>query len=114
IQKLKGKHTQVVDLGGHFVMPGFNDAHLHLAAGGLNYLQVDLLDVRSLEEMKARIADWAKTTPPGEWLQGRGWDETLWPTATLPTRRDIDAVTPGHPAVFQRVDGHIAVMNSAG
>jgi len=114
IQKLKGKHTQVVDLGGHFVMPGFNDAHLHLAAGGIDYLQVNLLGVRSLEGMKARIADWAKKTPSDEWLQGRGWDETLWTNSTLPTRQDIDVVLAGHPAVFQRVDGHIALLNSAG
>ena len=60
IRKLKGAHTQVVDLGGHFVMPGFNDAHVHLAAGGLATLEVDLIGVKSLAEMQQRIAEHAR------------------------------------------------------
>ncbi len=113
IQKLKGKSTQVVDLGGRFVMPGFNDAHLHLAGGGFEKLNVDLVGVRSLQDMKNRIAARATNTPAGEWIQGRGWDHTVWADKKLPTRQDIDAVAGDHPAVFVRVDGHIAVANSA-
>ena len=113
IQKLKGKHTQVVDLDGHFVMPGFNDAHVHLANGGFEKLNVDLVGVRSLAEMQGRIAKSAKVTPAGEWITGRGWDDTLWPGQKLPTSQDIDPVTGDHPAIFTRVDGHIAVANSA-
>ncbi|HMK28269.1 MAG TPA: amidohydrolase, partial [Terriglobales bacterium] len=112
IQKLKGKKTAVVDLDGHFAMPGFNDAHAHLAYGGLQKLNVDLAGSKSLEEMKARIAARVKTAAPGEWIQGRGWDHTLWPDRKLPTRQDLDSVTAGHPAIFGRVDGHIAVANS--
>src|SRR6266566_4512693 len=113
IQKLKGPNTQVVDLGGHFAMPGFNDAHTHLANGGFEKLNVDLVGTKSLEEMKQRIAARAKTAAPGEWLVGRGWDHTLWAEQKTPTRQDIDGVTSGHPAIFVRVDGHIAVANSA-
>ena len=112
IEKLKGKHTQVVDLGGHFVMPGFNDAHVHLANGGFEKLNVNLAGVRSLSEMQERIAARAKTTPAGEWITGRGWDHTLWPGQKLPTRQDLDKVTGDHPAIFTRVDGHISVANS--
>jgi predicted amidohydrolase YtcJ len=113
IQELKGKHTQVVDLGRHFVMPGFNDAHVHLANAGFEKLNVNLAGVRSLAEMQERIAARAKTTPAGEWLAGRGWDHTRWPRQELPIHEDIDQVTGDHPAVFTRVDGHIAVANSA-
>jgi predicted amidohydrolase YtcJ len=113
IQKLKGKHTQAVNLGGHFVMPGFNDAHVHLANAGFGKLNVDLTGTRSLAEMLERIAASAKSTPAGEWITGRGWDHTLWPGEKLPTRQDLDAVTGDHPAMFTRVDGHIAVVNSA-
>ncbi len=113
ILKLKRSQTEVIDLGGHFVMPGFNDAHVHLAAGGLELLQVDLVGVKSLAEMQQRIEEYAKKTPAHEWLIGRGWDHTLWPGEKLPTREDIDVVTGGHPAVFVRVDGHIAVANTA-
>ena len=94
-------------------MPGFNDAHLHLAAGGLVHLEVDLVGVKSLAEMQQRIAEHAKTTPPGDWIIGRGWDHTLWAGETLPTRQDIDSVTGDHPAIFVRVDGHIGVANTA-
>jgi len=113
IEKLKGKHTQIVDLGGHFVMPGFNDAHVHLANAGFEKLHVELSGVRSLAEMQERIAASASTTPAGDWLTGRGWDHTLWPGQMPPTRQDLDSVTGGHPAIFTRVDGHISVANSA-
>ncbi len=113
IRKLKQGRTEVVDLDGHFVMPGFNDAHLHLAAGGLVHLEVDLLGVKSLAEMRQRIADHAKATPSGDWIVGRGWDHTLWVGENLPGRQDIDSVTGSHPAIFVRVDGHIAVANTA-
>lgn len=113
IEKLKDKRTRVVDLAGHFVMPGFNDAHLHLAGGGFEKLNVDLVGTKSLDDMKSRIAARAQSTPATEWFQGRGWDHTTWPGQKLPTRQDLDAVTAGHPAIFVRVDGHIAVANSA-
>ena len=113
IRKLKEKHTQVIDLGGHFVMPGFNDAHVHLASGGFLQLQVNLVGVQSMAEMQQRIAARVKTAAQGEWIIGRGWDHTLWADEKLPTRQDIDAVTRDHPAIFIRVDGHIAVANTA-
>ncbi len=113
IQKLKGPHTQVIDLGGHFVMPGFNDAHVHLGSAGAEKLNVNLVGSKSLDEMKQRIAARVKTAAPGEWIQGGGWDHTLWAEQKTPTRADMDAVTGDHPAIFSRVDGHIAVANSA-
>jgi predicted amidohydrolase YtcJ len=113
IRKLKQGRTDVVDLGGHFVMSGFNDAHVHLAAGGQVHLEVDLVGVKSLAEMQQRIADHAKATPPSDWIVGRGWDHTLWAGEALPTRQDIDSVTGNHPAIFVRVDGHIAIANTA-
>src|SRR3954470_5830749 len=89
IQKLKGPKTQVIDLGGHFVMPGFNDAHVHLGSGGFEKLNVNLVGSKSLEEMKQRIATRAKTAGAGEWIQGRGWDHTLWAEQKTPMRSDI-------------------------
>lgn len=113
VLKHRGAKTQVVDLQGKFVMPGFNDAHIHLANGGQAKLEVDLVGTKSIEEMKQRIAERAKATPAGEWIIGRGWDHTLWASQELPNKHDLDAVTEGHPAFFVRVDGHIAVANSA-
>jgi hypothetical protein len=111
--KFKGAATQMVDLGGAFVMPGFNDAHAHLGDGGRIRLSVNLLGVKSLAEMQERIRAAAAKAAPGKWLSGGGWDHTLWASGTLPTRADMDAAAAGHPAIFVRVDGHIAVADSA-
>jgi predicted amidohydrolase YtcJ len=112
IQKLKGPQTQVVDLSGRFVMPGFNDAHLHLADAGLQKLNVDLTGVRTLDEFRARVLAKVETAKPGDWILGGGWDETTWPVKVLPSRWDLDEVSGGHPVFLDRVDGHLAVANT--
>jgi predicted amidohydrolase YtcJ len=112
ILKFKGPQTQVVDLGGHFVMPGFNDAHLHLADAGLQKLNVDLTGVKTLDEFRERIRAKVEAAKPGEWILGGGWDETLWPVRALPSRWDLDEVSNGHPVFLDRVDGHLAVANT--
>jgi predicted amidohydrolase YtcJ len=109
----KGPSTQIVDLHQAFVMPGFNDAHVHLGSAGRIKLSVDLTGSKSLAEMQSRIRDAAKDAAPSAWLTGGGWDHTLWATKTLPTKSDLDSVTGAHPAFFVRVDGHIAVADSA-
>jgi predicted amidohydrolase YtcJ len=113
ILRQKQPGTKLYDLHGAFVMPGINDAHVHLGYAGRMKLTVDLTGSASLAEMLRRVSSAAAAIPAGDWLQGGGWDHTLWPTKTLPTRQDLDAVTGGHPAMFVRVDGHIAVVNSA-
>jgi len=113
IRKLKTGRTQVVDLGGRFVMPGFNDAHLHFTSGGFEKLNVELAGTTSLEQMKARIAERVKTAAPGEWIVGRGWDDTKWVEQRMPTRQDLDPVSGDHPGIFIRADGHMLVANTA-
>lgn len=112
IGKLRGPQTQVVDLGGHFVMPGFNDAHLHISAAGFQKQTVDLTGSKSLTDFRERIRAKAGKAAPGEWITGGGWDQTLWPVKELPSRWDLDEVTGDHPAFLERVDGHIAVANT--
>lgn len=112
LQKFKGPQTEVIDLGGHFVMPGFNDAHLHLADAGAQKLGVDLEGVKSLDELRQRLAAKVATAKPGEWILGGGWDESLWPVKALPSRWDLDEVSSGHPVFLDRVDGHLAVANT--
>ncbi|MEO8725377.1 MAG: amidohydrolase family protein [Acidobacteriaceae bacterium] len=109
----RSNKSKVIDLGGHFAMPGFNDAHTHLAEAGGAKLAVVLNGSKSLEEMLARIEKAAATAEPGQWILGEGWDHTVWRKVELPTRQELDKVTNGHPAFFGRVDGHIAVANSA-
>lgn len=110
---LADKHTAKIDLHGAFVMPGFNDAHTHIASAGQQRLTVDLDNTKSLAEMLQRIRDYTAKAAPGTWILGGGWDHTKWPSKTLPTRQDLDTVTAGHPAFLARTDGHIAVANTA-
>jgi predicted amidohydrolase YtcJ len=117
ILKLKSTNaqfpTEVIDLNGAFAMPGFNDAHTHMANAGHQTLAIDLTGSASLAEMLDRIRAAAAKAPAGSWLQGGGWDHTLWANSTLPSKVDLDKVTAGHPAIFRRVDEHMAVANSA-
>ncbi|HEX3485383.1 MAG TPA: amidohydrolase, partial [Micropepsaceae bacterium] len=112
IEKLKGPLTQVIDLGGNFVMPGFNDAHVHLADAGMQKLNVDLKDVKTLDELRGRLRAKVQAAKPGDWILGGGWDETMWPVKTLPGRWDLDEVSDDHPVFLDRVDGHLAVANT--
>jgi predicted amidohydrolase YtcJ len=112
IEKLKGPQTEMVDLGGHFLMPGFNDAHVHLDDAGTMKLSVDLTGVKSLEELRARVDKKVAESKAGDWILGSGWDETLWPVKVTPTRFDLDEVSNGHPVFLVRIDGHIAVANT--
>ena len=112
IMKLKGPDTRIVDLDGRFVMPGFNDAHTHLASAGLEKMNVNLVGVKTLDEFRERLRVKVETEAPGEWVVGGGWDETLWPVKVLPTRWDLDEVSGKHPVYLVRVDGHIGVANT--
>jgi len=112
IMKLKGPDTKIVDLEGRFVMPGFNDAHMHLARAGLEKTTVNLVGVKTLDQFRDRIQAQVEKAEPAEWIVGGGWDETLWPVKVPPTRWDVDEVSSGHPVFLTRVDGHIAVANT--
>jgi predicted amidohydrolase YtcJ len=117
VTKLAGPHTRLRDLDSAntstYIFPGFNDAHVHLGSAGQTKLNIDLTGVKSLDEMLAKVADFAKDQPPGHWLTGGNWDHTLWANKALPTRQDLDKVTGDHPAFLDRIDGHIAIANSA-
>ncbi len=80
---------------------------------GSTKLNVDLRGASSLSAMLAAVASFANDSPQGHWLTGGGWDHTLWSEKILPTRQDLDRVTGTHPAFLQRIDGHIAIANSA-
>jgi predicted amidohydrolase YtcJ len=110
---LKDEHTAMIDLHGAFAMPGFNDAHTHIASAGQQRMTLDLDNVPSLVAMLAKIHAYAATLKPGEWILGGGWDHTKWSVVKLPTRADLDAVSGGHPAFLERTDGHIAIVNTA-
>jgi len=111
---LIGAGTRVLDAGGGLIAPGFNDAHTHFVDGGFQLSSVDLRNAATPQEFVRRIAAFAKTRKPGEWITGGDWDHTLWPGQPLPRREWIDSVTPDNPVFIFRLDGHEALANTAG
>lgn len=116
IEPLIGEGTQVVDLAGRLVTPGFNDAHIHFASGGAALLAVNLIGTTSLAEIEQRLAAGVAAAQPGEWVVGRGWDHTRLPAEDLgpdgwPRRELLDRVAPDNPVFLARVDGHVGWVN---
>jgi predicted amidohydrolase YtcJ len=103
---------EVIDAGGQFLVPGFIDTHVHFLEGGSRLASVQLRDAKTREEFAARIGAFAKTVPAGTWITGGDWDHQLW-GGELPERGWIDSVTPDHPVWVNRLDGHMALANTA-
>jgi predicted amidohydrolase YtcJ len=112
IDRWRGLDTRVIDAGGRRVVPGFNDAHVHLVDGGAQLDNVDLKDASTPAEFARRIAERARAKP-GEWVLGGDWDDQRWTPAQLPTRALVDDGTNGTPVFVSRYDGHMALANSA-
>ena len=112
IMRLKGSATGVADLAGRRVVPAFNDAHVHLLAGGLNLAGPQLRFSKSKEDFRNTLSIYAQTQPKGQWITGGNWDHENWSPAALPTRQLIDDVTNERPVFVKRLDGHMALANS--
>lgn len=108
---LIGPGTEVVDLDGRMLLPGFQDAHVHPLWGGLDMLRCDLADLSSQEAYLQRIAQYAAEHPDDEWVLGGGWQMSAFPGGT-PTAAALDTVVPDRPAFLPNRDGHGAWVNS--
>jgi predicted amidohydrolase YtcJ len=108
-----GVTPTVVDLGGKPVLPGFIDSHLHLMNLGLSLRNLALEDVRSIEDLKAKVREHASKIGDDEWILGRGWDQERFRERRYPTRKDLDEAAPGRPVCLSRVCGHLSVLSSA-
>jgi predicted amidohydrolase YtcJ len=106
------ENVETIQLGGHFVMPGFNDAHVHLGSAAADMLAVRLNGSASIEELQKRVADAVAAHKEGEWITGSGWDHTLWPGKKFPNKQQLDAIAPKNPVVLTHISGHVAVANS--
>jgi len=107
----RGPKTEVVELEGRLVTPGFNDAHIHLVEGALSLDQVDLIEEQSLAAVQARIRAFAAETPRSAWVLGKGWLYGSFPGG-LPTREQLDAVVRDRPAYMECYDYHSGWANS--
>ena len=112
VRRLAGRSTRVIDAGGRLVLPGFNDAHVHLIRGAEEIVGVNLRPARDEADLARRLGSYAATLPKGRWITGGYWDHEAWPGTSLPTRALIDAVTPDHPVFVQRLDGHMGLANT--
>ena len=111
IRRLAARVTPL-DARGRLVVPGFIDTHVHFVDGGFRLASVQLRDAKTREEFVSRIKAFAATVPAGPWITGGDWDHSLW-GGELPRRDWIDAATPEHPVWINRLDGHMALANSA-
>jgi predicted amidohydrolase YtcJ len=114
LRPLLRRGGQKVDLRGRPVIPGLIDAHIHFGWYSLGIYQsrVDLDNVPTLAEALARVAERARTRPPGQWIQGSGWNKNVWPSPTFPTAADLDTVAPDHPVALRDKSHHATWVNS--
>ncbi len=112
IEELAGPGTELRRLGGRRVIPGINDTHNHLLSTGLVLNQVSLYDARSITDIQEAVAAKVADSPPGAWILGRGWDESLLREKRFPNRFDLDEVAPNNPVVLERV-WNMLLANSA-
>jgi predicted amidohydrolase YtcJ/predicted amidohydrolase len=111
IRRLAGDRTQIVDLKGRFVAPGFIDAHLHFMGGALSLNMVDLVGAASVGEIQRRLTAYVGSHPEVKWIVGRGWAFSDFPGAA-PHRRVLDSAVPDRPALMTDRDGHTVLCNS--
>lgn len=107
----RGASTNVIDLKGRLMLPGFIDNHTHFSSGGFQLQNVDLRNARNEEEFARRIKERAEKYPD-RWITGGDWDHDNWPGGKLPTRELIDRYTPNTPVFVNRYDGHMALANT--
>lgn len=109
---LAGTATRVLDFPDRTIIPGMVDAHGHLMGLGEALQSVDLTGTKSYDEVIARVVERAKSTPPGAWIQGQGWDQNDWGDTRFPTHEKLSRAVPDHPVVLSRVDGHALLANA--
>src|SRR5437870_4419452 len=112
VERCAGRATKHVDLRGRVVVPGFIDAHAHMADSAGERGWIRLAGTRTLEDAVARLRKAATSTPRGGWILGIEWDEAKWPERRFLTREDLDRVSTDHFVVARRIDCHIGSLNS--
>ncbi len=105
-------NAKVIDGNGRTMLPGLIDAHGHVMGLGFQQLNVDLMGINSLEATLDTLKSYAEANPDLEWIQGRGWNQTLWPENRFPIAKDIDKVISDRPVWLSRVDGHAGWGNT--
>jgi predicted amidohydrolase YtcJ len=111
IDALTGPGTEVVELGGRMLLPGFIDAHVHASGAGLERMQCDLAPVHGLDDYLALIRQYAQDRPDVAWITGGGWAIDVFPGG-VPSRHDLDRIVPDRPVFLSNRDHHAAWVNT--
>ena len=111
VRALAGPRTEIVDLAGRMLLPGFQDAHCHPPGGGYDMLRCNLSDAYSLEEYERIVAEYASAHADEEWIVGGGWSMDVFPGGN-PTKDVLDRLVPDRPVYLPSRDGHSAWVNS--
>ncbi len=106
-----GSNTRVVELDGHTILPGLIEGHMHVPNLGQSMLMIDAF-WKPKEVILEAVRQAAEAAEPGEWIQGRGWMNTVWADDSFPTKEELDAVAPNNPVSLQRADAHMFWFNS--
>lgn len=118
IRGMVGPDTEVVELNGRLVLPGFIEGHGHFMGLGNARLTLDLSGTTSWEEILELVAGAAEAAPEGSWITGRGWHQERWDPAPentyddVPTHHDMSAVSPDHPVLLTHASGHASFANA--
>lgn len=104
---------RVIDADGKTMLPGLIDAHGHVLGWGLNLMRTNLRGSLSEAEAVKRTREFRQQNPELAWVQGRGWNQVLWPSKSFPTAAALDKHFPDTPVWLRRVDGHAGWANSA-
>lgn len=115
ILSLKNDNTEIIDLKGKLILPGFNDSHMHLVNLGYTLSKVSLYGVSSLDEIGKRIYEYIEENKlkKGTWIMGNGWNQDYFQDEKrFPTRYDLDKISTEYPIVITRICGHVIVANS--
>ncbi|KAH9698538.1 protein LONG AFTER FAR-RED 3 [Citrus sinensis] len=111
VHQLAADGTNVLNLQGKVVVPGFIDSHVHFIPGGLQMARVKLRGVNHKDEFVRRVKEAVKNSKKGSWILGGGWNNDLW-GGDLPMASWIDDITPHNPVWLSRMDGHMGLANS--
>ncbi|MEN1967966.1 amidohydrolase [Lentibacillus sp. N15] len=114
ILDLKDKNTEVIDLKGKTLVPGFIDSHLHISMYGTNCVSISCKDkdILSIDDLLQKIKKRANQTPKGQWIRAWGYNENSIKDKRFPTKEELNAITTEHPIIISRTCGHISVVNS--
>jgi Predicted metal-dependent hydrolase with the TIM-barrel fold len=112
VRRYADQSTELVDLRGRTMLPGFIDAHIHLLETAYQRQRIDASACQSEDEVAELVRQRAAVTPPGQWIQGGHWDRNNWPGRRFPTRAALDAVAPLHPVALASKDFHLLWVNS--